>query len=187
METSIVIAGFGGQGVLFAGRLLAYAGMDCGFNVTWIPSYGPEMRGGTANCTVIISDEPIGAPLVSQPDIVLALNLPSFEKYEPLVKPEGLLVVNSSLVTVETERVDIDFVPVAMSDLATELTGSTKTLNLAGVGALLANRPILTLSAVENTLDHLLPPGKADLLAQNKLVLRRAYSDELRLLAPVAP
>jgi 2-oxoglutarate ferredoxin oxidoreductase subunit gamma len=86
LETSIVIAGFGGQGVLFAGQLLAYAGMDSGHHVTWIPSYGPEMRGGTAHCTVIISDGLIGAPIVSYPDIATVLNQPSFEMYEPLVK-----------------------------------------------------------------------------------------------------
>ena len=95
MESSIIISGFGGQGVLFAGQLLAYAGMDEGRHVTWIPSYGPEMRGGTAHCTVIISDETIGAPTVARPDIAVAFNLPSYDKYESLVKPGGLLVVNS--------------------------------------------------------------------------------------------
>lgn len=106
METSIIIAGFGGQGVLFAGQLLAYAAMDAGKEVTWIPSYGPEMRGGTAHCVVIISDEPIGAPIVSRPDIAVVLNQPSFDKYEELMKPGGLLVVNSSLVDGETMRAD---------------------------------------------------------------------------------
>ena len=104
METSIVIAGFGGQGVLFAGQLLAYAGMDAGQHVTWIPSYGPEMRGGTANCTVIISDEAIGSPIVSRPDVTIVLNEPSYEKYADVVKPGGLLVINSSLVTSEIGR-----------------------------------------------------------------------------------
>ena len=104
MQTSIVISGFGGQGVMLSGQLLAYTGMDNGFHVTWIPSYGPEMRGGTANCTVIISDEPIGAPLVKKSDIAIVLNLPSFEKYEGLVKSGGLFVVNSSIVDAKIER-----------------------------------------------------------------------------------
>src|SRR3990172_7064822 len=99
MQTEIVIAGFGGQGILFAGQVLAYAAMDAGKEVTWIPSYGPEMRGGTANCTVIISDEEIGSPLVRNPRCAIAMNLPSLDKYEPLVAPGGLLVVNSSLTT----------------------------------------------------------------------------------------
>ena len=114
MKTSIVISGFGGQGVLFAGQLLAYAGMDSGQHVTWIPSYGPEMRGGTAHCIVIISDEPVGAPIVSRPDVAIVLNQPSFEKYELLVKPGGLLVVNSSLIETETTRTDMDGSPVPL-------------------------------------------------------------------------
>ena len=119
METSIIISGFGGQGALFAGQLLAYAGMDAGRFVSWIPSYGPEMRGGTAHCTVIISDEEIGAPIVARPDVAVVLNLPSYDKYEPLVKPGGLLVVNSSLIPSESGRNDIDvvYVPVSYTHL----------------------------------------------------------------------
>ena len=96
-ETSIIISGFGGQGTLFAGQVLAYASMDNGLEVTWIPSYGPEMRGGTAHCTVIVSEKAIGSPLVRNPDVVLALNLPSVDKYEYLVPDDGVLVANSSL------------------------------------------------------------------------------------------
>jgi 2-oxoglutarate ferredoxin oxidoreductase subunit gamma len=98
MQTEIMISGFGGQGVLFAGQLLAYAGMDMGKEVTWIPSYGPEMRGGTANCTVIISDEEIGSPLVHHPSAAIAMNLPSLDKYESVVRPGGVLVINTSMV-----------------------------------------------------------------------------------------
>ena len=103
-ETSIIVSGFGGQGTLFAGQVLAYASMDNGLEVTWIPSYGPEMRGGTAHCTVIVSDEAIGSPLVRNPDVVLAMNLPSVDKYERLVPENGVLVANSSLVNREIER-----------------------------------------------------------------------------------
>ncbi len=94
MNEEIIFSGFGGQGALFAGQLLAYSALDSGLHVTWIPSYGPEMRGGTAHCTVVISDEAIGSPLVRHPQSVVARNLPSFEKYEALIKPGGLQVYN---------------------------------------------------------------------------------------------
>jgi 2-oxoglutarate ferredoxin oxidoreductase subunit gamma len=174
METSIVIAGFGGQGVLFAGQVLAYAGMDNGLNVTWIPSYGPEMRGGTANCTVIIGDEPIGAPTVASPDAAIVLNQPSFEKYEPLIKPGGVLVVNSSLVTGRSKRDDIKIGLIPANEIAEEL-GSSKMLNMAALGALLAKRPILPLEAVSRSLADHLPADKQHLLGANQKVLKRGY------------
>ena len=107
MQQEVIIAGFGGQGVLFTGQLISYAAMDEGKEVTWIPSYGPEMRGGTANCTVVGSDEEIGSPLVKNPTAVMAFNLPSLEKFERLVKKDGLLVVNSSMVHRPVTRKDI--------------------------------------------------------------------------------
>ena len=107
MQTEIIIAGFGGQGVLFAGQLLAYAAMDEGREVTWIPSYGPEMRGGTANCTVIIADEEIGSPLVRNPQAVIAMNLPSLDKYEPTIGPNGVMVINASMINRSPTRTDI--------------------------------------------------------------------------------
>jgi len=174
METSIVISGFGGQGVLFAGQLLAYAGMDNDKHVTWIPSYGPEMRGGTANCTVIVSDDPVGAPLVAEPDVAIALNLPSFEKYEGLVKPGGLLVINSSLIDAKTLRNDIDFIAIPANEIAEEL-GSVKMMNMAAIGALLAKRPFLTLDQIKQALDNHLPPRKAHLLEANKQVIEKGY------------
>ena len=174
METSIIIAGFGGQGVLFAGQLLAYAGMDVGRYVTWIPSYGPEMRGGTANCTVIISHDSIGAPLVARPDIAIALNQPSFDKYEPLVKPGGLLVVNSSIVSEESNRSDIEVVYIPANAIAEEY-GSIKMLNMVALGAMLRRRPILKLEILEKTLAEHLPSSKEHLLEANHRVLHRAY------------
>ena len=155
---------------MLSGQLLAYTGMDNGFHVTWIPSYGPEMRGGTANCTVIISDEPIGAPLVNKSDIAIVLNLPSFEKYEGLVKPGGLFVVNSSIVDAKIERDDIDVVYVPANDIA-EAQGTTKMMNMAAVGAMLAKRPFLSLEAVQQGLRDHLPARKADLLDANLKVL----------------
>ena len=174
METSIIIAGFGGQGVLFAGQLLAYASMDIGRHVTWIPSYGPEMRGGTANCTVIISDEPIGAPIVSHPDVAIVLNQPSFDKYEPLVIPGGLLVVNSSIVTTRTDRTDVEAVYVPANRIAEE-HGTAKMLNMAALGALLASRPILPIESVERALVTHLLAGRAHLIDDNLQVLLRGF------------
>jgi 2-oxoglutarate ferredoxin oxidoreductase subunit gamma len=174
METSIVIAGFGGQGVLFAGQLLAYAAMDSGRHVTWIPSYGPEMRGGTAHCVVIISDESIGAPVVARPDVAIVLNQPSYDKYEPLVKTGGLLIVNSSLIHSESARPDITTVYVPANAIAEEW-GNARMLNTVVVGALLAARPLLPLEAVEQALANHLPENKQYLLNQNLEVLRHVF------------
>ncbi len=173
-ETSIIVAGFGGQGVLFAGQLLAYTGMDNGLNVTWIPSYGPEMRGGTANCTVIISSEEIGAPLVAQPDIAIVLNQPSFEKYEPMVKPGGLMIVNSSIVTLESDREDIEIARIPANDIAAEL-GSAKMLNMAALGAMLAKRPLFDLDTLFTSLTDHLPARKTHLLDANYKVMQKGF------------
>jgi len=174
METSIIISGFGGQGALFAGQLLAYTGMDNGRHVTWIPSYGPEMRGGTAHCVVIISDEPIGAPIVSRPDIAIVFNQPSFDKYEPLVKAGGLLVVNSSIVESESEREDIDVVYIQANGIAAEF-GTSKMMNMVTLGAMVAKRPVLSLEAVAEGLRNHMPAGKAKLIEANLQVLQRGY------------
>ena len=174
METSIIVSGFGGQGALFAGQLLAYAAMDSGRSVTWIPSYGPEMRGGTAHCTVIISDNPIGSPIVDRPDVAVVLNGPSFEKYDPLVLPGGLLAVNSSIVEQDSTRTDIDIVTIAANEIAEEM-GSSKMMNMAMFGALLARRPVLELAALEQALIDHLPASKAHLLESNLRVLRHGF------------
>ncbi len=173
-ETSIVISGFGGQGVLFAGQLLAYAGMDNGRFVTWIPSYGPEMRGGTANCTVMVSDEPVGAPVVAQPDIAIVLNQPSFDKYEPLVKLGGLLVVNSSLVVSTAQRTDIDLIYIPANAIS-EQFGSPKMVNMVAIGGMLAKRPFLSLDLIKQALRDHLPASKAHLLENNFNVLQYAH------------
>jgi 2-oxoglutarate ferredoxin oxidoreductase subunit gamma len=174
METSIIIAGFGGQGALFAGQLLAYAGMDAGRHVTWIPSYGPEMRGGTANCTVIIGDDPIGAPLVTRPDVAVVFNQPSFDKYEPIVNSGGLLVVNRSIVSDQTSRADIEAVYVAANAVAEEF-GTTKMMNMVLIGAMLRRRPVLTTAEVAKALEEHLPANKAHLIEANLKVLQRGY------------
>lgn len=174
METSIIVAGFGGQGVLFAGQLLAYAGMEDGRHVTWIPSYGPEMRGGTANCTVIISHEAIGAPLVAQPDMVIVLNQPSYDKYVSRVKPGGILVVNSSIVEAHDLRADIATVLVPANEIA-EAQGTEKMLNMAAIGALLGHSLFLPITAVEDALKNHLPASKQHLLEANFNVLHAGF------------
>lgn len=172
MHEEIIFSGFGGQGALFAGQLLAYSALDAGKHVTWIPSYGPEMRGGTAHCTVIVSDEPIGSPSVRRPSSVVALNLPSFEKYEPLVKPGGVLVYNGSLIDKQPERTDIQYVAVPANDIAEEL-GNVRQANVALLGALLAVKGILSLDAVDRALDNHLSQRQRKYLASNKETLRR--------------
>ncbi len=171
MQTEIVISGFGGQGVLFAGQILAYAAMDQGLEVTWIPSYGPEMRGGTANCTVIISDEEIGSPLVRNPQVAVAMNRPSLDKYDPLVKPGGLLIINSSIVDKNSERKDIRVVRVPANEIA-EKIGDRRMTNMVVLGALLANLPILPLEALEKALAEHLPERHHKLLPLNYQALR---------------
>ncbi|HZU86398.1 MAG TPA: 2-oxoacid:acceptor oxidoreductase family protein [Anaerolineaceae bacterium] len=166
MQTEIIIAGFGGQGVLFAGQLLAYAGMDENLEVTWIPSYGPEMRGGTANCTVIIADEEIGSPMVRYPQAVIALNQPSLDKYESQLKPGGVLVVNSSIVDRPVKRTDIKVVLVPGNEIA-EALGERRMTNMVMLGALLANLPVLPLTALEKALKEHLPTRHQRLLPLN--------------------
>lgn len=155
-ETSIIISGFGGQGTLFAGQVLAYAAMDNGMEVTWIPSYGPEMRGGTANCTVIISNETIGSPLVRNPDVVLALNLPSVDKYEERIPTGGVLVANSSLVPREIKREDITSLLIPVNEIA-EGIGFSRLGNMIMIGAMLALKPILPLDTVKKALEEHIP------------------------------
>ncbi len=166
MQTEIIIAGFGGQGVLFAGQVLAYAAMDAGKEVTWIPSYGPEMRGGTANCTVIISDEEIGSPLVRHPRGVIALNLPSADKYERLVAPGGVLVGNQSLIDHPFSRTDITHVQVLANELAEQI-GDRRLTNMVCLGALLALMPVIPLEAIEKALENHLPERHKRLLPAN--------------------
>ncbi|HNS07443.1 MAG TPA: 2-oxoacid:acceptor oxidoreductase family protein [Anaerolineaceae bacterium] len=172
MQTEIITAGFGGQGVLFTGQLLTYAAMDEGREVTWIPSYGPEMRGGTANCTVVISDEEIGSPMVSDPQAVIAMNLPSLDKYEGKVRPGGVLVVNESMVDRAVSRQDIKVVMVKANEIAEEL-GDKRMMNMVLLGALIANLPVIPLQAIEKALAGHLPERHHKMLPKNYEALKR--------------
>lgn len=172
MQTEIIIAGFGGQGVMFAGQLLSYAALDEGKEVTWIPSYGPEMRGGTANCTVVIADEDIGSPLVRYPKAVIAMNLPSMDKYEETVAPGGVMVVNASMVNREARRTDIQCLMVPANEIA-EAIGDRRLTNMVLLGCLLANLPVFPLEALEKTLTAHLPVRHHRLLPLNFKALRQ--------------
>jgi 2-oxoglutarate ferredoxin oxidoreductase subunit gamma len=171
MHEATIISGFGGQGALFAGQLLAYAAMDTGSHVTWIPSYGPEMRGGKARCTTIISETEIGSPQVRRPEACIALNLPSMEAFESQVMPGGLLVVNSSLVQLKSERDDIRVIYAPATDKAIEM-GNVRLANVICLGALVAVRKIVTLEAIEEALENHLPARHRKLMGINKEALR---------------
>jgi 2-oxoglutarate ferredoxin oxidoreductase subunit gamma len=175
MQQEIIVSGFGGQGTLFAGQLLAYAAMDSGYHVTWIPSYGPEMRGGKARCTVVVADEEIGSPLVRQPGAVIVLNLPSMEAFEPAVKPGGVLVVNSSLVPRKSERTDIRVLYVPASEMATEL-GNVRLANVICLGALVQLTDVVPVEAIEQALDDHLPERHRRLLGLNKEALHKGVA-----------
>ena len=166
METSIIISGFGGQGTLFAGQVLTYAALDYGKHCTWIPSYGPEMRGGTAHCTVIISDEDIGSPLVRNPDLVLAMNLPSLDKYEPLLKEKGTIIANKSLINREAEREGITTLFIPGNEIAEEL-GNSRVTNMVMVGAMLEMSGVLPLDVVKKALEEHIPERNRKYLPLN--------------------
>jgi len=172
MQTEILIAGFGGQGILFAGQVLAYAAMDAGKEVTWIPSYGPEMRGGTANCTVIIADDLIGAPTVRNPKGAMVFNLPSFDKYEPLVVPGGVLIANASLINRGFQRTDLQSVLIPANDMA-EALGDKRLINMVMLGAMMGKLLVLPIEAIEKALENHLPERHRRLLPVNFMALHQ--------------
>ena len=151
MENSLLIAGFGGQGVVLVGQLLGYAASSAGKNATYYPSYGAEQRGGTANCTVVISDEEIGSPVVSRPDVVIVMNEPSLVRFEERVKPGGTLIFNSSLIKRVPARTDIKVVAVPANDMAEKL-GSDKIANMVVLGAYIGVSQALSLESVMATM-----------------------------------
>jgi 2-oxoglutarate ferredoxin oxidoreductase subunit gamma len=153
MENDVIIAGFGGQGVMLMGKMLAYGGMHEGKEVSWLPSYGPEMRGGTANCTVVISDEPVGSPVVACPKAVLALNLPSLDKFEPTVKSGGVLLINTSLINRKATRTDVIVVEVPANEIAVKLA-NPKGANMVILGAYLGASKALTLETISEIIRH---------------------------------
>ncbi|KXG43314.1 2-oxoacid:acceptor oxidoreductase family protein [Tepidibacillus decaturensis] len=172
MLHEIIIAGFGGQGVMSMGQLLAYAGMIENKHVSWLPSYGPEQRGGTANVSVIISDEPVGSPVISHPTTAIVLNKPSFDKFEPLVIPGGVLIVNSSLIDVKSTRQDITIIEVSASEIANEL-GEPKVANSIILGAFLEISKAVSPESVIESLKKVLPERRHNLIPVNQLALQK--------------
>ena len=164
--SDVLMAGFGGQGMLLAGKVLAQASMQLGHEVSWLPSYGPEMRGGTANVIVCISPKPIGSPLIERPDGLLVMNLPSLEKFGPKVKPQGVIVVNSSMISADPGRDDCLVVKVAARELAGE-AGTEKAANFVMLGAYVGATDVVPVEAVEQAIEHEFTGSKAKFIPAN--------------------
>jgi len=175
MLEQIIISGFGGQGALFAGQLLTYAGLEEGRHVAWLPSYGPEMRGGTARCTVTVSDEPIGSPITDTPSAVMALNPASLEMFEPKVLPDGLLIINSSIAKKQVQREDITTIRIPANDIARDEMGNERMSNMILLGALVRVTGVVTLDSVMKALKKNLPERRHHLLEPNRQALQRGW------------
>ena len=174
MMNQILIAGFGGQGVLFAGKFLANKGLIEDKQVSWLPSYGPEMRGGTANCSVIIGDEPVGSPIVNEPNTLVAMNLPSLKKYENAVVPGGLILVDSSLIAAKVERDDVRVCYVPATELAKN-AGFSTLANMILMGKLLRESADMSFEHTEDALKKVIPARKMNLLDVNLQALKTGY------------
>lgn len=175
MTKQILIAGFGGQGVLFSGKLLAYNGMKKGQEVSWLPSYGPEMRGGTANCSVILSDASVGSPIVLNPDILIAMNLPSLDKYENETVSGGQIFYDSSLIERDVTRKDVEVYGIPATKLANDnnLTGLA---NMIIIGHMIAKSGITDLDEINNILTKMIPAKKANLIELNQKAIAIGYN-----------
>ena len=169
--TQILIAGFGGQGILFAGKFLAYKGLLEDLQVSWLPSYGPEMRGGTANCSVILSDDPVGSPIITDPDVLIAMNLPSLQKYVNAVVPGGQIYVDSTLISEKVERGDVQVCYIPATQMAND-AGAPALANMVMMGHVLKNNPELTFDGTEAAVAKLVPPAGAQLVELNMKALQ---------------
>ena len=168
--TQILIAGFGGQGILFSGKFLAYKGLMEDLQVSWLPSYGPEMRGGTANCNVILSDDPVGSPIVTEADVLIAMNLPSLQKYVNSVVPGGQIYVDSSLISAKVERTDVEVFYIPATQMAKD-NGIGSLANMIIIGHLLQHNPELSFEGTDAVVSKLVPPKKAALVELNMKAL----------------
>ena len=168
--TEILIAGFGGQGILFSGKFLAYKGLVEELQVSWLPSYGPEMRGGTANCNVILSDLPVGSPIITAPDVLIAMNLPSLQKYVDSVVAGGQIYVDSSLIDAKVVREDVSVFYIPATQMAKD-EGIASLANMIIIGHLLENHPELSFDGTDAVVDQLVPPKKAALKELNMKAL----------------
>ena len=175
MTHSIIFSGFGGQGIMLMGQLMTLAGMHEGKKVSWIPSYGPEMRGGTAYCSVTISEQPIGSPVIAEPTLVVAMNLPSVTRFAPQLVPGGTLIINSSLAPETSDRKDITQVQAPMNAIADEL-GNPKVLNMIGLGVVLAAAKPVTEAAMLKAMDTMFGKkfaSKPQILELNRTALKK--------------
>ena len=166
MNKEILIAGFGGQGILFSGKFLAYEGLIDGKEVSWLPSYGPEMRGGTANCSIIISDSAVGSPIVSKPDILIAMNLPSLDKYENETKKGGQIFVDSSLIDRKVERADVETYYIPATKMASD-EGLTGLANMIMIGHMIAKSGIIPGENIEKAMQKVVPATKQNMFDLN--------------------
>lgn len=171
MTNEFILAGFGGQGILFAGKLIAYIGLYAEKEVSWLPSYGPEMRGGTCNCSVTVSDAPIGSPLILEPTQLLVMNTPSYDKFIGAVKPDGMAFIDSSLVEGESDRTDIRCFYVPATRLANE-NGLKGMANIILTGKLLKETGFTDTAIIEKAMKKVVPPKKANLIEANLNALK---------------
>ena len=175
MKTNqILIAGFGGQGVLFAGKFLAYKGMVENLNVSWLPSYGPEMRGGTANCSVVLSDAPVGSPIITAPDVLVAMNLPSLQKFVNTVVPGGKIFVDSALIDAKVERTDVEVFYVPATQMAKD-AGFSTLANMILMGKVIKETQAVRFDTNRETLESFIPAKKAKLIDINCQALQAGY------------
>ena len=172
--TQILIAGFGGQGVLFAGKFLAYKGLVQDKQVSWLPSYGPEMRGGTANCSVILSDTPVGSPIITTPDVLVAMNLPSLQKFVNDVVPGGKILLDSTLIDAKVERTDVEVFYVPATQLAKD-AGFATLANMVLMGKLMRECDAVSFDGNKETLETFIPAKKAGLIDVNCQALQAGY------------
>jgi len=175
MMHEVIFAGFGGQGVMLMGQLLAYSSMIEDKNVSWLPSYGPEMRGGTANCMVKVSDSQVASPLITAPTALVAMNLPSLNKFADSVKEGGVIIYNSSLINEDYTREDVNVIPIPVNDLAGEL-GNVRVANIIALGCLLGTESICKKESVIDSLKNVLPERHHHLLPLNEKALDKGYS-----------
>ncbi len=177
MKTEILLAGFGGQGILFAGKFIAYKGLVEGKNLSWLPSYGPEMRGGTANCSVILSDDPVGSPIVSSPDVLVAMNLPSLDKYENDVVSGGMIFVDSSLIERKVTRDDVKVFYIPATRLAQEI-GAPTLANMIITGKLIRETGAVSYDNLDDALHKVVSAKRQNLFDLNKSAIDCGYNYE---------
>ena len=177
MNKEILIAGFGGQGILFSGKFLAYGGLLDGKEVSWLPSYGPEMRGGTANCSIILSDNKIGSPIVDKPDVLIAMNAPSFDKYITEVKSGGMAIVDSSLIDKKSERDDVEAYYIPATRLASE-EGLTGLANMIILGLFLKKTNLMTDELIDKVMKKIVPAKKPQLYDLNMKAIQLGFNYE---------